>query len=174
MRQFLTEQLHQLWDQFHLASDDSTVPTLRAVAAGQAHALHSLAHASSSDNDIKWILGALCDAEIFAGRLARDQLNYEAAIRHQKQALALALDANHPVAVAASSMRLGETLIEAGLVLEALGYCNAGIQHGTHANSGSLLNRALSKPLTFDRHIELHLGTPHAYAVPMLLLDRQP
>jgi hypothetical protein len=67
--------------------------------------------------------------------LARDQLNYDAAIRHHKQALALGLESGIPDVVTASTMRLGETLTEAGLVYQALSYCATGMQYAPRANA---------------------------------------
>lgn len=134
MRVYVGEQLSQLWDKFHLTEEEGGITTLRIALMSHHQMLKGLAELSTTQQDQHWLVQQLCETAILEGRIARDQLDYHAAIVQHKHALELALEcasANH---VAAAAMRLSETLWEAGLPFEALSYCQAGIDQSSQAN----------------------------------------
>jgi tetratricopeptide (TPR) repeat protein len=135
MREYISFQMRSLWDRFHLAQEETSVYSLRAALDGHNQTLHTFASWSLSREGADWLTRALCEAAILDGRIARDQLNYAAAIAFHKRALALALDIEDSAAVVASTMRLAETLVEAGLPYEALSYCNAGLHYEARPNT---------------------------------------
>jgi hypothetical protein len=134
-RAFLQRQLTHLWDWFHATEAETSMLALHAGAAGHHHALTELARWSLPEEDRGWLVGALCEAEILAGRLARDQLNPDTAIAHHRAALALAQQTENAALITASSMRLAETLLDTGLPYEALAYCEAAFGHSKHTNA---------------------------------------
>jgi tetratricopeptide (TPR) repeat protein len=145
MKQYVREQISRLWEQFHTAVEATSTETLLVAAHTCNQLLATFTQWPLADNERKWLSQALVDGAILSGRIARDQINYQRAIARHKYALTLALDASSSDHVAAATMRLAETLWEAGLIFEAVSYCRAGIEHARGANArvrGELLGFA--------------------------------
>ena len=144
-RAYLHGQLARLWDLFHGTEGETSVAALSTAVNGHKHALLELAQWPLAERDRNWLLGALSEADILAGRLARDQLNPQTAIALHRYAMALAQQTGDPNLMTASAMRLAETLLDAGLPYEALAYCDAAIPGSRDANAriaGELLGLA--------------------------------
>jgi tetratricopeptide (TPR) repeat protein len=131
---FISNQLTQLWNNFHLTQESVSIITLRMALTNHAQLIESLAQQTLPDNDRLWILRMLSDAAILAGRIARDQLNYEQAINQHKEAHRLAIASRSSDQIIAATMRLAETLKDAGLLYEAVAYCKAGLDQAVRTN----------------------------------------
>ncbi len=134
MRSYLTDQLAQLWDRFHATEDPASVATQRLAVMGHVRTLESLAEWPLASKDRLWLTQALCESAILAGRIARDQMNYNEAIQQHKRAIQLAIECQSANHVAAATMRFAETLLDAGFPYEAAGYCRAGLDQSRGAN----------------------------------------
>lgn len=134
MQRYLSRQLDQLWEAFHATDTLAGIATQRIALMGHIHALESLAAWPLRTSDQLWITQSLCEAAILAGRIARDQMNYQEAITQHKRAMQLALECRSSDHIAAATMRLVETLWDAGLPYEAASYCQAGLAQSQGAN----------------------------------------
>jgi transcriptional regulator with XRE-family HTH domain len=134
MKMYLVQQLAMLWDNFHNTTEESNLITHRLALSSHMQTLESLATWALPEGDRKWLLCAMCDAAILTGRIARDQLNHREAIAHHKYALKLSIESTSHNHIAASSMRLAETLWEAELLFDAISYGSVGIEQSAAAN----------------------------------------
>ncbi len=144
-KQAISRQLSDLWDRFHTTEEAISIETVRLAATSHTQFIMTLARWPLADRERRWAYVALADATMLVGRLARDQLNYQDAITQQKYALHLALDSTSPDHIVAATMRLAETLADAGLLYEAVSYCDAGMRQCRQASQrvrGELLGFA--------------------------------
>jgi len=69
---FISNQLAQLWNNFHLAQESVIIITLRMALSNHTQLIESLARQTLPDRDHLWILRMLSDTAILSGRIARD------------------------------------------------------------------------------------------------------
>jgi tetratricopeptide (TPR) repeat protein len=134
MRIFLTSQLDLLWHNFHVTEDPAGIDTQRLALLSHIRTLESLAEWPLLSTDRAWLTQSLCEAAILAGRIARDQMNYSEAVAQHKRAVQLAVECRSGTHIAAATMRIAETLWDAGLPYEAAGYCRTGLDQSRGAN----------------------------------------
>jgi tetratricopeptide (TPR) repeat protein len=145
MQHFISQQLAQLWQNFHFAGDTASIITVQLGTSAHIQLLQSFTSWPLATNDQFWLARAMSDAYILAGRITRDQMDYIKAIEQHKAGLTLAQQSHSMDHIAAATMRLAETLWEAGLPYDALAYCKAGIGQTKQASPrirGELLGLA--------------------------------
>lgn len=145
MRLFVQQEIEMLWSGFHAVEGKESIRTLKIALNSHSQTLNTLTSLIKNDDDQQWLLCALSDIAILTGRIYRDQLNHEEAIRQHKLALKLAMRSESETQIVAATFRLTETLKDAGLIYDALGYLKAGLPRAAKANarvSGELLGLA--------------------------------
>ena len=122
---YAATQVSNLWDMFHLSEETSSVATISLVLNNHRTLLGELQQQTLSEKDEQWLARAQCEALILLGRIARDQLDFNQSISYHDEALRLALQCGSHDHIIAATMRYAETLKDAGLLYEAVGYCRS-------------------------------------------------